>query len=115
MGSKVEQKIQSKGLIVQSLVYLMRKKSFHEIKITEICKKAGVSRLSYYRNFESKEDIVLYYFNNNFEKIIGKITMMESISYRELIEMLFLHFMENLEENKYQQYVLLILTLLISQ
>lgn len=100
MGSKVEQKIQSKGLIVQSLVYLMRKKSFHEIKITEICKKAGVSRLSYYRNFESKEDIVLYYFNNNFEKIIGKITMMESISYRELIEMLFLHFMENLEENK---------------
>ena len=100
MGSKEEQKIQSKGLIVQSLVYLMRKKSFHEIKITEICKKAGVSRLSYYRNFESKEDIVLYYFSNNFEKIIGKMTMMESISYRELIEILFLHFMENLEDNK---------------
>ena len=59
MGSKEEQKIQSKGLIVQSLLYLMRKKSFHEIKITEICKKAGVSRLSYYRNFESKEDIAV--------------------------------------------------------
>ena len=100
MGSKEIQKIQSKSLIVQSLLYLMRKKSFHEIKITEICNKAGVSRLSYYRNFESKEDIVLYYFNNNFEKIMERIVMMDNISYKQLIEILFSHFMEHLEDNK---------------
>lgn len=100
MRTKESQKIQSKSLVVQSLLYLMRKKSFHEIKITEICKKAGVSRLSYYRNFENKEDIVLYYFNNNFEKIMEKIIIMDSISYRQLIEILFSHFMEHLEVNK---------------
>ena len=100
MGSKEMQKFHSKSLIVQSLLYLMRKKSFHEIKITEICNKAGVSRLSYYRNFESKEDIVLYYFNDNFEKIMERIIKMENISYKQLIEILFSHFMTHLEDNK---------------
>ncbi|MCP1224932.1 TetR/AcrR family transcriptional regulator [Sebaldella sp. S0638] len=100
MRSKEMQKFHSKSLIVQSLLYLMRKKSFHEIKITEICNKAGVSRLSYYRNFESKEDIVLYYFNDNFEKIMERIIKMENISYKQLIEILFSHFMIHLEDNK---------------
>lgn len=100
MGQKEMLKLQSKNLIVQSLLYLMRKKSFHDIKITEICKKAGVSRLSYYRNFDSKEDIVLYYFNNNFEKIMEKIVSRDDVSYRELVEMMFSLFMEHLEVNK---------------
>ena len=100
MENTDNQKIQSKDLIVQSLLYLMKKKSFHEIKITEICRKAGVSRLSYYRNFESKEDIVLFYFNNNFEKIMKKVVSMEEITYKQLIKLLFSHFMEHIEENK---------------
>ena len=100
MTSKEMQKTHSKSLIVQSLLELMKKKSFQEIKITEICKKAGVSRLSYYRNFESKEDIVLYHFNNNFEKIIKRISLIGNLTYKGLMEILFSHFMEHLEDNK---------------
>ncbi len=44
--------------IMDALLMLMRKKEYKDISITEICEKAGVTRMSFYRNFESKEDIL---------------------------------------------------------
>lgn len=44
--------------ITESLLLLLKKKEYKDISITEICKKAGVTRMSFYRNFESKEDIL---------------------------------------------------------
>ena len=47
-----------KESLTDALFYLMSKKDFNNIAITELSKKAGVSRLSFYRNFDSKEDII---------------------------------------------------------
>lgn len=44
--------------ITEALLQLMKKKPFKDISITEICERAGVTRMSFYRNFESKEDIL---------------------------------------------------------
>ena len=44
--------------ITEALLSLLEKKEYKDISITEICKKAGVTRMSFYRNFESKEDIL---------------------------------------------------------
>ena len=44
--------------IVTALLQLMQKKAFDRISITELCRKAGVSRMSFYRYFESKEDVL---------------------------------------------------------
>ncbi|MGN1410670.1 MAG: TetR/AcrR family transcriptional regulator [Eubacteriales bacterium] len=44
--------------ITEALLLLMKKKDYKDISITEICQKAGVTRMSFYRNFESKEDIL---------------------------------------------------------
>lgn len=44
--------------ITEALLILLRDKEYKDISITEICKKAGVTRMSFYRNFESKEDIL---------------------------------------------------------
>ena len=44
--------------IVTALLKLMQKKAFDRISITELCRKAGVSRMSFYRYFESKEDVL---------------------------------------------------------
>ncbi len=41
-----------------ALLQLMQKKSFYQITITEICQKAGVSRMSFYRCFDSKLDVL---------------------------------------------------------
>ena len=48
--------------IINALFNLMKKKNFENISITEITNKAGVSRNSFYRNFNSKEDIVKGYY-----------------------------------------------------
>ena len=45
--------------ICTALVYLMEAKDFESITIAELARKAGVSRQSFYRNYTSKEDIVI--------------------------------------------------------
>lgn len=45
--------------ITETLLLLLKNKEYKDISITEICKKAGVTRTSFYRNFESKEEILL--------------------------------------------------------
>ena len=52
-----------KESITVALLNLMRKKAFSEIKVTEIVKLAGVGRTSFYRNFESKEDVMKKHIN----------------------------------------------------
>ena len=42
----------------EALVRLMEHKEYHEIKISEIIDKAGISRATFYRNFNTKDDIV---------------------------------------------------------
>lgn len=51
----------AKLYIVEALCALMKEHAFRDISITSITKKAGVSRMSFYRNFETKEDIISYY------------------------------------------------------
>ena len=50
-----------KEYIAESLLILMGTGSFEEIKNNEITAKAGVNRSTYYRNFQSKNDIVVFY------------------------------------------------------
>ena len=59
----MQKRSNSSNLIVResietALILLMDKKSINDITVTEIIKKAGVSRISYYRNYETKEDIL---------------------------------------------------------
>ncbi len=41
-----------------ALLALMEQKNYSEINITEICRKAGISRTGFYRNYASKDDII---------------------------------------------------------
>ncbi len=44
--------------ITDSLIKLMGEKPFNDISISELCDLAGVGRASFYRNFETKEDVI---------------------------------------------------------
>lgn len=57
--------------IESAFIFLLKKKSFSEVTITDIVKKAGVSRTAYYRNYASKEDIL----QNLVSDIVKKITV----------------------------------------
>ena len=47
-----------KDKITDALFSLLREKPLHEISVTEITKRAQVARVSFYRNYESKEDVL---------------------------------------------------------
>ena len=51
----------TKESIFTSLMILMEQKNFKEITITEMTKKAGVSRMAFYRNYNVMEDIIICY------------------------------------------------------
>lgn len=44
--------------ITNALLKLMQSNDFKDISISQICEEAGVGRASFYRNFESKEDVI---------------------------------------------------------
>ena len=56
--SNEESKKITRESIVTALVLLFADKPYEKITVTEIVKKAGVSRTAFYRNFNTKEDVL---------------------------------------------------------
>ncbi len=105
-----------KESITEALLRLMQKKNFYEISITEITKLAGVSRISFYRNFESKEDVLTKYIfecsmthfddlspQTARDKLIALFTVINSIS--EIIELLYNQHLSHLFLNYFQSVI----------
>ena len=72
--------------IYTAFLQLLEKKHYDSISVCEICTKAGVSRMSFYRNFESKEDLafkgikqIMCGIESNFKnlKVINKFTIIQ--------------------------------------
>lgn len=51
----------TKNCIMEALLQLMHTQDYNDISITDITNRAGVSRMAYYRNYSSKDDILLDY------------------------------------------------------
>lgn len=56
--SGTEANLLSKECMERALVQLMKEKKYEDISITEIVKRSGVSRSSFYRSYASKEAII---------------------------------------------------------
>lgn len=54
----------TKYYIVEALLKLMKQKPFNEINISELVKKAGIGRSTFYRHFNDKEAVIKYYLSN---------------------------------------------------
>lgn len=58
----------AKECIVSALIKLSAKKPLSSITISELCSKAGVSRMTFYRNYKSLEDIFGRHLTEVFEQ-----------------------------------------------
>lgn len=75
--------------ITAALLELMESKPFGSISISEICEKAGVGRASFYRNFESKEDVI----SKHLKKLLDEWWIKEIVKPDfNLIEAIFEHY-----------------------
>ncbi len=89
--------------ITNALLSLMEKKDYKSISITDIVNEAGLSRVTYYRHFSTKEDIVIRYFELTKKRFSEqtRLTSHEAPKNNELVILaLFLFFKANLKANK---------------
>lgn len=83
--------------ITEALLSLLEKKEYKDISITEICKKAGVTRMSFYRNFESREDILFKKVRNVTDSFLKE----SAISYRnDTVSKYFVKLFTHMERHK---------------
>lgn len=65
--------LKTKTRLTQALLDLMQEKSFQEIKISDLCEKAKISRATFYNNFETTKDVLCYYFDCRGQSLIEMI------------------------------------------
>ena len=80
------------GHITDALLKLLREKPIEAISISELCGRAGIGRASFYRNFNSKEDILRSYIHGLFQEWAAGVPPEENRPLSELLRSLFAHF-----------------------
>ncbi|UPK43961.1 MULTISPECIES: TetR/AcrR family transcriptional regulator [Paenibacillus] len=64
--------------ITIALLELLKTKKISELTISELVKKAGVSRMAFYRNYENLEQVLIEYYEPKFADIFNKIAHKKS-------------------------------------
>ena len=63
MRSEITLNESVKEAVEVALIKLLKKKDINKITVTELCETAGVGRSSFYRNFNSFEEVAVSYVN----------------------------------------------------
>lgn len=84
-----------KDYIYEALMILMETRDFQDITITEITQKAGVSRMGYYRNYTTKEEIISTKFEEIFDLCLGDMEQMEDVDWARANELAYYYFDQN--------------------
>lgn len=82
----------TKEAIFTALMQLMEKKDYNDISITEIAERAGVSRMAYYRNYNSKEDIIIKEMDRIFKEYVDDVLHKYHEDFGSLYVEFFRHF-----------------------
>ncbi|MEO2212713.1 TetR/AcrR family transcriptional regulator [Paenibacillus amylolyticus] len=84
-----------KEKIASAFFQLFDEKEFAEISIKEITIRAQVSRVSFYRNFETKEDILRYYIHQKMSEWRQTTDLVKESNFKIVIADLFEHYKEH--------------------
>lgn len=81
MDKRKEANMRVKSSITKALFRMMHEKSFSDISISELIREAGVARVSFYRNYDSKEDVLLTLIEDILEQFRGTVNYEDSDYY----------------------------------
>ncbi len=85
--------------IVQALFKLMGEYEYEKIGVTDIARKAGVGRATFYRYFKRKEDVIEFYFSHNAKEFLFEQRYYPRCreDYKAIVREVFVRFRENKE------------------
>lgn len=78
--------LQSQQWLVNSLILLMKEKTYEKITVSDICKKADLSRQTFYNFFSTKEEILKSCLRQEYERQFSLLCKQETLSIREIVE-----------------------------
>lgn len=88
---------QSRKWLMESLLHLMAEKDYNSITVTEISDHALLSRRTFYRNFNSKDEILEAYFHNLCEEYIAQFKDEKDLSLSNVTKVYFSFWKERIE------------------
>lgn len=88
---------QSRSWLMESLVRLMSKKDYNQITVTEISDNALLSRRTFYRNFNSKEDILEAYCHNLCQDYMERLNDETDLSLSHITKVYFSFWQKHIE------------------
>lgn len=97
--------LQSKEWLRDALFMLMEKEQFKKITITEIADSAKLNRRTFYRNFKTKDAIIMYHLDYLNELYVESLKEVEELSMSNITRVFFefwfkqITFLELLEKN----------------
>ena len=75
--NNAEQKRFFQACLYDALMKLMQAKKFDKISVGELCEAAGVSRMTYYRSYNNKEDILLQHLDECFAVYLAELPVQD--------------------------------------
>jgi AcrR family transcriptional regulator len=86
----------TRGWLLEALLLLLDEKPYEKIGISDITKKAGVARQTFYRNYDTKADIIIQYLDDIFTDHLIRIknilnsdksnTIIATLRFEQIIE-----------------------------
>lgn len=86
--------LRSKEWLCGALLELLEEKPYAKITVKEICEKADLSRQTFYQMFDSKNEVIEYFFLTLFEDFSKECSNFQHISMTELTCQFFQFFYE---------------------
>lgn len=102
MNKKDLRVVKTKNILYNTLLSLMKEKTFEEIKVSDICSSALINRSTFYAHYEDKYELFADCINNLKNALIAELEKNQNISntkeyYLEMIK-IFLNHIENKRE-----------------
>ncbi len=88
---------QSREWIMSTLIELMKEKGYSNIKVSDIVNKAMLARKTFYRHFETKEDVLMAHFIELTNFLIERLSQLEEFDTIKALTIIFQLVKENEE------------------
>lgn len=79
----------AKEYIFTALMLLMEKQDYEKITITDIARRAGVSRMTYYRVYQDKDDIIKTHLIEAFDQMVMEINAQNNYTENDFFPLFF--------------------------
>lgn len=85
MKSQREDAKITKQNLAEAMILLLRKKNLNQIRVSDITKRAGYSRQTFYQHFSDKKSVVIFYLDNLFNQLFNQIKKDHLTEYQVII------------------------------